>query len=144
MSREYPQYPILAVSAVIFNSSQSVLLIKRANPPARNRWALPGGAVQLGETPEGALQRETREECGVEIEIGKVNQIASRVFHDASGKIQYHYIIINYTACILSGEIRSGSDALDSIWAPFSELPRMDLAEGVYEVIQKAVQKEGR
>lgn len=32
-------------------------------------WELPGGGMNYGETPQGALMREMKEECGLEIEI---------------------------------------------------------------------------
>ena len=65
-ARTYPTRPYLAVSAAIFRNGR-VLIVRRARPPAHGLYTLPGGGVELGETLEGAIIREVREETGLEI-----------------------------------------------------------------------------
>jgi len=45
----YPNRPLVAVGAVVFNKDR-VLLVLCAKPPAENHWTIPGGSVELGET----------------------------------------------------------------------------------------------
>jgi 8-oxo-dGTP diphosphatase len=143
MSREYPRVPVLAVSASLFHSNQ-LLMVQRAHPPAQGLWALPGGAVQLGETPEEALRREMMEECQLSIEIQRLNHIANRLFLDRAGRIQYHYVIINYLCTAGSVSARSGSDALACKWIDQSKVHELDLAEGVLETVRIALKNSGR
>lgn len=66
-----PAHPlplVLVVAAVVVRDGR-VLLSRR--PPGKHLaglWEFPGGKVEEGETPEGALAREVREELGLEIE----------------------------------------------------------------------------
>ncbi|MGB9499961.1 MAG: NUDIX domain-containing protein [Dissulfuribacterales bacterium] len=68
MKREYPERPVVGVSAVIFHK-QSVLLARRKQNPGRGQWSLPGGVVELGGTLLEALRRELLEEVSITIEV---------------------------------------------------------------------------
>jgi ADP-ribose pyrophosphatase YjhB (NUDIX family) len=50
-------------AGIMFLHDGRVLLMKRAGAPHAGTWALPGGGIEAGETPEDAARRETREEC---------------------------------------------------------------------------------
>ncbi|HAD59876.1 MAG TPA: NUDIX hydrolase [Planctomycetaceae bacterium] len=47
----------------------SVLLARRAIAPRRGFWSLPGGFMEVGETPEEGAAREVQEECGAAVSI---------------------------------------------------------------------------
>ena len=66
--REHAGHELILVSAVaaFVRRADGALLVVRQRE--ETRWALPGGLVELGEAPADALVRETREECGVEVE----------------------------------------------------------------------------
>ena len=58
------------VRAIVLTTREEVLLV-RFEFPAGTRWALPGGGIEPGETPEDALNRELVEELGLrDIAIG--------------------------------------------------------------------------
>ena len=139
MTREYPTYPILTVSGIIKNQKNQILLILRRSPPYAGTWSLPGGAVQVGETLEEALKREIREECGIDVKIHSHFDIISRIFPDEKGKIQYHYVIINYLCLPMEGKVIAGSDAANVRWVSLNELDQIELAKGIKEVIQKFI-----
>jgi len=56
--------------AVIVNNDNKILLLKRADEEniwMPNKWALVGGGIEKGETPQKAVEREIQEETGLEI-----------------------------------------------------------------------------
>lgn len=137
--REYPLRPIPAVAGLVFSDSETVLLIQRGNPPAKGKWSLPGGVVDLGEKPEEALKREINEECGIQIIIESILTVVSRIIRDHLGKIQYHYIITDYLCQYNGGDLSPGSDAENACWIHKRRLDSLDLSEGLFEVIQKGL-----
>lgn len=58
-----------AVAAVIYNAKGEVLFSVRAFEPAKSRLDLPGGFVDMHESAEQALQRELKEELGIDTNI---------------------------------------------------------------------------
>lgn len=58
--------PKATVSAVIWHRGR-ILIVKRNIEPFKDKWGLPGGFLQRGETPEQALEREVQEELGCEV-----------------------------------------------------------------------------
>ena len=60
-----PPKHIVSAAAVILNNEGEVLLIKG---PKRG-WEMPGGQVEIGESLAEAAVRETKEECGLDIEV---------------------------------------------------------------------------
>ena len=55
-----------SVNVAVTNDAGELLLIRRTD---NGNWALPGGAVDLGESLAQAAVRETREESGIDCEI---------------------------------------------------------------------------
>ena len=139
MKREYPETPLSAVSGVLFDDEERVLLVRRGRPPAKGKWSLPGGVVQLGEELEEALKREILEECGLTVEVGPLVSVSSRIVHDEAGRVQYHYILLDYLCGCTDGVLRAGSDAVDVRWAGLDEVRCLELTEGVLEVVLKGM-----
>jgi ADP-ribose pyrophosphatase len=137
-SREYPYRPICGVGVVV-RKSDAVLLIQRGNAPRRGDWGLPGGVVELGETLRDAARREVCEECGIEIALGDLIDTFEVLQRDDSGRLQYHYVIIDFTAEYVGGELRAASDVLDARWVDCHNLDVFLLPTETRRVIQKAL-----
>ncbi len=80
-----PITPLVAVDAVIKYSENSIVLIRRKNPPFKGELALPGGFVEVGETVEDACIRESYEETNIKISIKKLIGVFSMPNRDPRG-----------------------------------------------------------
>jgi len=138
--RFYPTRPIVGVSVLVFDDGK-ILLVRRGREPRKGQWSLPGGVIELGETIREAATREIREECHVEIEIIKPLDVLDRIFRDAEGRVEYHYVLIALLARYKSGELRADSDIDAAAWADVSRLADYDLLPDQQELIQRAIQE---
>jgi 8-oxo-dGTP diphosphatase len=62
----------VSVAAVITNDSGEVLIIQRRD---NGQWEPPGGVLELGESVEAGLRRESREECGIELDQARLTGV---------------------------------------------------------------------
>jgi 8-oxo-dGTP diphosphatase len=115
---QYRSSPVLAVDAVIYDSENGVVFVRRRHSPFQGYWALPGGIVEHGETVESALIREVKEETGLDVEL----QELVGVFSDPSRDPRGHVVSIVFHAVLLGGTLQANSDALDVKW--FSTPPK--------------------
>ncbi len=121
MGREYPQAPVAGVGAVVLRDGQ-VLLVRRGREPLHGRWSLPGGVLELGETMAEAVVREVFEETGLRVAPLGMVETFDRIHRDADGRLQYHYVLVDFLCHVEGGELVCGDDADDACWAARAEV----------------------
>ena len=137
MKREYPEYPIVGVSAVIF-VDKAVLLVRRKQEPAKGQWSLPGGAVELGEGILEALARELQEELSVKIAVGGLVGVFDKIFLDRKNQVQYHYVVVDYWGWLVEGDPTPASDVSETLLVSLDGLEEFDVDQELKETIRKA------
>jgi 8-oxo-dGTP diphosphatase len=138
ISRRYPKHPLLGVGALIFRRD-SILLVERGREPLKGYWSLPGGLVETGELLEDAIAREVREETALRVKALGVFEIFERIMRDASGRAEYHYVLVDYLCKLVSkGEPSAGDDVSAVRWVKRRAMADFELTEGTREVIEKA------
>lgn len=135
--REYPERPVIGVGGVVIANGRA-LLIKRGHPPLEGEWSIPGGTLELGETLLEGVQRELREETALQVRVIDLIEVFDRVFRDDSGRLQYHFVILDYLCEAVSGDARAGSDVTHVAWASENELERYSLTPTATRVIRRA------
>ena len=130
----YPQYPHVAVGAFVFNNER-ILLVKRGRPPAEGVWAIPGGNIKLGETLQEATEREIREETGLVIKAGDPVFTFDVIDRDESGRIRYHYVIVDLLAEYIDGDLQPGDDALEARWVSSQEMKELNVSRRTRQVL---------
>jgi mutator protein MutT len=136
--RQYPERPILGVGAIIADSGR-VLLVERGHDPLKGVWSVPGGVVEVGEYLKDAVRREVREETGLEVEPVSIVEVFERIMPDASGRTEYHYVLVDYLCRVTGGRLHAESDVSDARWVPRAELGSYRITEGTLDVIERAL-----
>jgi ADP-ribose pyrophosphatase YjhB (NUDIX family) len=126
VKRLYPDQPVVGIGAVIIQDGK-IALIKRGNEPSKGKWTIPGGLVELGESLEAAVIRETKEEISLEVDNPRLIGVVDNVDLDEEGKVKYHYVIIDYLLQVKSGNTQAASDAEELRWVPFDEVENYNL-----------------
>ena len=92
----------VGVGAVIIDE-QGRLFFARRGPQAKNErglWEFPGGSVEFGETLANALQREMREEFGIEIAVGELLDVVDHILPEEG----QHWVSPTYLCTVALGE----------------------------------------
>jgi 8-oxo-dGTP diphosphatase len=124
-SREYPNFPIPGVGAVVLrevDGRTELLLIRRGSEPMAGGWSLPGGAIELGESIREACVRETLEETGLTVQPLAEVEIIDIIHRDAMGRVQYHYVVVDILCRVLGGQLLSGTDASEVAWGDVKQV----------------------
>lgn len=137
-TRRYPERPIVAVGAVVWTGS-AVVLVRRGREPLRGAWSLPGGVVELGESLEDALRREVLEETGLTVDVGALLVVLDRISRDASGRVEFHYVIVDYCCRVRGGELLAGDDVSEVALAKPEALEAYGLSGAVLDVIRRGL-----
>lgn len=141
--RRYPDRPLLGVGGIVVQEDQ-VLLVQRAREPQKGLWSIPGGLVKVGETLAQAVRREVEEETGLRVEPVRLVEVFERIVRDGEGRVEYHYVVIDYLCKVTGGRLRPASDVDGVVWARRGELGVYPLTEGTAAVIEKAFDLAGQ
>jgi 8-oxo-dGTP diphosphatase len=141
LRREYPEAPIIGVGAVVIDDGK-VLLVRRGQEPLKGEWSLPGGALELGETLREGIVREVLEETGLTVAPGSIVEVLDRITPgEPSGRVRYHYVLVDFLCRVAGGTLLGGSDAEEARWVRQEELHEQGcyrLAPVTVRVIEKA------
>ena len=108
------------VVGTVASWGERVLMCKRAIEPARGRWTIPAGYMELGETAEQGAAREALEEACARLEMGPLIGVYSipRI-----GQVQ-----LIYRATLVDGAFGAGEESLDAALYAWDEIPWDEIA----------------
>ena len=138
--RDYPERPLIGVGAVIVAGNR-VVVVRRAHEPLKGEWSIPGGVLEIGETLRAGAAREALEETGLVVEPGEVLEVLDRIVRDEQGRIQFHYVLIDFLCRVCGGELRAGGDAEEARWLSAGELDSFPIADSAAAVLRKGLER---
>jgi ADP-ribose pyrophosphatase YjhB (NUDIX family) len=105
-----------SVNVVVVDDAGQILLIRRAD---NDNWALPGGAMDLGESLPAAAVRETLEETGVRVEVtglvGIYTDPRHVILYTSDGEVRQEFSVV-FTARPLGGEPTPSDESREVRW----------------------------
>lgn len=120
---KYP-HPAVTSDCVIFGFDGvaiKVLLIQRGIEPYKDKWAFPGGFMQIDETAEECAKRELEEETG--LKTTSVEQFYT--FSDVNRDPRERVITVAHYALVRLEEVKGGDDARSAQWFAMNEIPSL-------------------
>jgi 8-oxo-dGTP diphosphatase len=97
--------PKVGAAVLALSGDNQVLLVRRKAEPARGSWCLPGGFMEIGETPQATAIRECQEESGFTVEITGLIEVYYYENYRGSG------VLIVYKGRIIAGTAQPNDDA---------------------------------
>ena len=132
---------VVGSSAVVADREGSILLQRRSDS---GNWALPGGAMDIGETIAQSAIREVKEETGFDVRIERIVGIYSdpaHVFAYDDGEVRQEFSIC--LACtILGGELRVSSESTDVRFFSLDDVPGLAMHESIRKRIDDYLRSE--
>ncbi|MER5835879.1 NUDIX domain-containing protein [Streptomyces sp. NPDC002130] len=119
-----------AASAIVVDDAGRILLQRRRD---NGMWALPGGAMHIGESLPECAVRETREETGFDVEItGIVGTYSNprHVFAYDDGEVRQEFSIC-FLARPVSGRLAVSEESTDVRWFEPTEVDGLPMVAGV-------------
>ncbi|MGY6501294.1 MAG: NUDIX hydrolase N-terminal domain-containing protein [Acidimicrobiales bacterium] len=111
--------PVPCSDAAVIDDDGNILLIQRAD---NGLWAMPGGMLEIGETPAGGAVREAQEEAGVVIEVDEMVGVYDSLHHDSVSPLQL-CIFVFLARVVGRRDASTPHEVLDVGWFGPDELP---------------------
>ncbi|GAB4583001.1 NUDIX hydrolase [Nocardia sp. IFM 10818] len=116
----------VAVSAVVRDAQGRILLIHRTD---NSKYAIPGGGLEIGETPTQAVVREVKEETGIDVVVTGLVGVFSNPGHVIAyddGEVRQEFSIC-FRADPTGGELRTSAESTAVEWVAAGDLAALDI-----------------
>jgi ADP-ribose pyrophosphatase YjhB (NUDIX family) len=117
---------VVAVTAVVVDDGGRLLLIRRSDS---GLYAIPGGAVELGETLTQAVRREVMEETGIDVEVTGLVGVYSdpeHVIEFSDGEVRQEFSVC-FRGVPTGGRLRTSSESTEVLWVAPEALGGLDI-----------------
>lgn len=133
-------FPVATVGALIVGEDGKVLLVRTHK--WSDRWGIPGGKIQRGESSEAALRRELLEETGLNV-VGIEFVLVQDCIEPPEFERSAHFLLMNYVARYegAAEAVRLNDEAEEWCWVAVVEAMTMDLNAPTRLLLERCVEK---
>lgn len=115
---------ILVFAGGCIRNEKGEILLQRRTDSAK--WGFPGGAIELGETPQMAAVREVKEETGLDVEVGELIGVYTECDMKYPNGDEAQSICMAYELKVVSGELcRDESETLELKYFSIEDMPEL-------------------
>jgi 8-oxo-dGTP diphosphatase len=119
------------VAGLLFVEGRFLICQRTRHQPFPLKWEFPGGKIELGEEPEGALVRELEEELGIVAETGPLVAVVRHSYQSGAAVELQFYLVERF-----QGEIQNRIFR-DVRWVSREELPAYDFLAADIELVNE-------
>jgi ADP-ribose pyrophosphatase YjhB (NUDIX family) len=133
---------VVAVTAFIQDETGRLLLIRRTD---NDLYAIPGGALELGETLTQTVQREVMEETGIAVQVTGLIGVYSdpdHVIEFTDGEVRQEFSIC-FRANPTGGELRRSNESKEVLWMAPGDLDGLNIHPSIRLRIQHGLDNRG-
>ena len=117
---------VVAVTAYVVDDQNRLLLIRRTD---NDLYAIPGGALELGETLTATVVREVKEETGVDVEVtGLIGAYSNpaHIIEFTDGEVRQEFSLC-FRATPTGGQLRTSDESKEVLWADQANLDSLNI-----------------
>ena len=142
--QDYYFNPRPCIEMILFNEAGEVLVSERGQEPAKGMSDIPGGFVDFNETLDEALEREVKEELGLNPDdYSEPHYVMSWYGNYPWGKETVKTVMADFTADLKAGRRPEAKDDVASVsFVPIDQLSKQNFSYDGYPEIIKAAQRQ--
>ena len=131
----------ISAGGVAFRNRKKQIEVALISVGDNNRWQLPKGIVDKGESTEDAAVREVREEAGIDTEIvERIDKVEYWYLWNEDGqRVRYHKFVYFYLLRYKAGDVRDHDDEVNEArWVEIDEAIRLLAFNSEKKIVEKA------
>ncbi|WP_089918859.1 NUDIX hydrolase [Lentzea albida] len=132
-----------AVSAFIQDDTGQILMIRRAD---NDKYAIPGGQQEAGETLTQTAIRETKEETGFDVSVIDLIGLYSNPNHVIAyddGEVRQEFSIC-FRAHLIGGSAKTSSESKEVVWVPENQIENLNIHPSIRLRLSHGIDRKGK